>query len=87
MFLNPEGCMVISLLVQILVRFFTKKLMNLMTTEAVILHRDKIPSSYLEDYLSNQAHFSLKETIAKYYEALKDTKRQVPREDCEHTGS
>lgn len=69
--LTRGGCLVVSLLQQTLVRLFLKKLMNLMTTEAVILYRNKIPSSYLENYLKNQAHFSLKEVITKYHTALK----------------
>ena len=71
--LSPRGCLVVSLLQQAFVRLFIKKLMNLMTTEAVILYRNKIPSSYLENYLRNQAHFSLKEVITKYHTALKAT--------------
>lgn len=72
--LTPEGCMVIALLQQMLVQLLTKRLMNLMTTEAVILNRNKIPYPYLEHYLNNQAHFSLKETINNYHGALKATK-------------
>ena len=71
--LTPEGCMVVSLLQQLLVRLLTKRMMNLMTTEAVILNRNKVPYSYLEHYLSNQAHFSLKEAITNYHNALKAT--------------
>ena len=39
-----------------------------MTSEAFILHRNALPSSYLENYISFQAHFSLKELILKYQE-------------------
>ena len=73
--LTPEGCMVVSLLQQVLVRLLTKRLMNLMTTEAVVLNRNKIPYSYLEHYLRNQAHFSLKEAITNYHNAHKVTMR------------
>lgn len=66
--LTPEGCMVVSLLQQLLVRLLTKKLMNLMTTEAVILNRNKIPYSYMEIYLSCHSHFSLKEAISNLHE-------------------
>lgn len=69
--LTSDGCLVVSLLQQAFVRLFIKKLMNLMTTEAMILYRNKIPSSYLEDYIRNQAHFSLKEAITKHHTALK----------------
>lgn len=68
--LHPEGCMVVTLVLQLLVRLFIKRLMNLMTTEAVILHRNMIPSFHLKNYLGNQAHFSLKEIIANYHTAL-----------------
>lgn len=71
--LTPEGCMVVSILQQVLVRLLTKRLMNLMTTEAVILNRNKIPYTYLEHYLSNQAHFSLKEVIRNYHGAVRAT--------------
>lgn len=64
--LTSRGCMVVFLLQQLLVRLLTKRLMLLMTTESVILNRNKIPKSYLENYLSNQAHFSLVESITNY---------------------
>ena len=71
--LTPEGCMVVSFLQQVLIRLLTKRLMQLMTTEAIILHRNKIPFSYLGNYLGNQAHFSLKEAVTNYHAALKAT--------------
>ncbi len=71
--LTSGACMVISLLQQLLVRIFTKRLMLLMTTEAVILNRNKIPSTYLENYLCYQAHFSLKKNITNFHSALKNT--------------
>ena len=71
--LTPEGCMVISFLQQMLVQLLTKRLMNLMTPETVILNRKTIPYFYLGHYLTNQAHFSLKENISNYHKALKAT--------------
>ena len=71
--LTPDACMVIAILQQMLIRLLTKRLMNLMTAEAVILNRKKIPYSYLGHYLSNQAHFSLKDTIKNYHTALAAT--------------
>ena len=41
-----------------------------MTSEGFILHRNALPSSYLENYISFQAHFSLKDLILKYHRAL-----------------
>ena len=69
-FLSPEGCLVVALMQQWLVRYFCKQLMQLMTSEAFILSRSVVPSSYLENYISFQAHFSLKELILKYHQAL-----------------
>ena len=65
--LSPEGCLVVALFQQWLIRYLCKRLMQLMTSEAFILYRNVIPSSYLENYLSFQAHFSLKDLILKYY--------------------
>ena len=71
--ITPDACMVIAILQQLLIRLLTKRLMNLMTAEAIILNRNKIPYSYLGHYLSNQAHFSLKDTIKNYHTALAAT--------------
>ncbi len=73
--LTSRVCLVMSLLQQLFVRLLTKRLMNLMTAEAVILHRNKIPHSYLKNYLNCQAHFSLKEVITKYHTALLQGRR------------
>ena len=51
--------------------YLTKRIMQLMTPEALIEHRKKIPSSYLENYLTHQAHFSLNRLINKYHGGLK----------------
>ena len=71
--LTPEGCMIVSLVLQILIRLLTKRLINVMTTESFILNHYKIPYSYLRHYLSSQAHFSLKKAISNYCETLKAT--------------
>ena len=68
--LSSDVCMVIAVLQQWLVRYLCKKLMQLMTPEALILHRNKIPSSYLTHYLKHQSHFSLKQLISNQYNTL-----------------
>ena len=68
--LSPESCLVVALLQQWLVRYLCKRLMQLMTSEAFILYRSLLPSSYLENYIAFQVHFSLKELILKYHQAL-----------------
>ena len=72
--MSLKGCLVVTLLQQWLVRYLCKRLMQLMTSEAFILNRNVLPSSYLENYISFQAHFSLKELILKYYQALEYSK-------------
>ena len=62
--------MVIMLIQQWLVRHLIKRMMQLMTSEAFTEHRTKIPSSYLENYLALQAHFSLKRLIERYHRGL-----------------
>ena len=65
--MSLEGCLMLALLQQWLVRYLCKRLMQLMTSEAFILNRNVLPSSYLENYISFQAHFSLKKLILKYH--------------------
>ena len=59
------------LLQQWLVRHLTKRTMQLMTPEALTKYRKKIPTSYLENYLTHQAHFSLNRLIIKYHSGLR----------------
>ena len=61
--LTPVTQLIWSLLVQWFVRHFCKKLIQLMTPEALVLHGKQIPSSYIHCYLSYQKHFSLKDLI------------------------
>ena len=66
----PSACLVISLLQQWLIRHMIKELMKLMTSEAVTLHRKKIPTSYIDNYLAYQQHFSLKKLLDLQLRAL-----------------
>ena len=75
--MSLEGCLVLALLQQWLVRYLCKRLMQLMTSEAFILNRNVLPSSYLENYISFQTHFSLKKLILKYHQALEYSKGWV----------
>ena len=73
--LNTASYMVIFLLQHLLVRHLTKKMMNLMTTEGFILNCNKIPYTYLRNYLDTQTHFSLKEAITRHHSTLRATIR------------
>ena len=65
-----DTSIVIYILQQWLIRYFCKTLMQLMTTEALVFHQKKIPSSYLENYLKHQHHFSLRDLIARYCQSV-----------------
>lgn len=67
---SPEVCLVVAVLEQWLVRYLCKRLTQLMTCEALILHRRQIPSSYIVNYLACQAHFSLRDLLGRYHSVL-----------------
>ena len=71
--LSSEGCMMVALGVQWLVRHLCKRLMQLMTPEALTVHRMKMDSSYLVNYLKHHSHFSLKVLIRDRLAALNHT--------------
>ena len=71
--LSLEGCMMVALGVQWLVRHLCKRLMQLMTPEALTVHRMKMNSSYLVNYLRHHSHFSLKVLISDRLAALNHT--------------
>ena len=68
--MSVQGCLVVMLLQQWLVRHLTKRTMQLMTLEAFTEHRSVIPYSYLESYLAHQGHFSLSSLINRYQKGL-----------------
>ena len=55
--------MIISVLVQWLVRYFCKRLMQLLTPEALVYHNEEIPRSIQKYYLKFQQHFSIEELV------------------------
>ena len=65
--IHTDSCMVISLLVQWLVSFLSKRLLQLLTPEALLVHSKEIPNYYLQSYLRFQEHFSLRELIEKQF--------------------
>ena len=68
--LNFFTCMQVGLVVQMLLQWLVchlvKRIMQLMTVEAFIEHSSEIPVSYVRNYLSHQAHFSLRKLINMY---------------------
>ena len=71
--ISLEGCFIIALIQQWLVRHLCKQIMQLMTSEALILHRNKIPFSYINHYLNFHTHFSLQKLVLKYCTVAKTT--------------
>lgn len=75
--MSQEACLVVSVLQQWLVRHLCKSLMQLMTPEALCLHRKKIPASLIDNYLTNQQHFSLKRLLDYHLGALQSSDRYM----------
>ena len=62
--ISELSCFIITLFQQWLVRVLCKKAMQLLTPEALILQHKSIPSTYIENYLLCQEHFSLRKLIS-----------------------
>ena len=68
--LAPITQLIRSLLVQWLVRYLCKEVMQVMTPEALVLHERQIPASYIHNYLTYQKHFSLKDLIQQQLDRI-----------------
>ena len=68
--LAPASQLMRSLLVQWLVRYLCKEVMQLMTPEALVLHERQIPASYIHNYLIYQKHFSLIDLIQQQIDRI-----------------
>ena len=69
--LSTEGCAMVTMAIQWLIRHMCKRLMQLMTPEAITIHRMHIHTSYLISYLRRHSHFSLKVLINDHLNTLK----------------
>lgn len=67
-----DVCLVISLMAQWLVCYLCKRLLQLLTPEALIFHLNQIPKCYIQSYLQLQEHFSLKNLVAKQFKKLEE---------------
>ena len=68
---SANACLMISVMTQWLVRHLCKRLMQLMTSEALCMHHRRIPTSYIQAYLNHQYHFSLKALLESQTKILK----------------
>ena len=71
---SANACMVVSMLTHWLVRYLCKRVMQLMTSEALCMHHRKIPSTFIQAYLNHQHHFSLKELLETQMKELDEDK-------------
>ena len=58
-----DYCLVIAILAQWLVSYICKRLMQLITPEALVKYNQQIPHHYLTHYLKFQQHFSIGELV------------------------
>ena len=75
--LSVGACLMISLILQWAVRHLCKALMQVMTPEGIVAFHKKIPSSYVLNYLENQAHFSLEKLIFCQNRALQNNRQAL----------
>lgn len=68
---SPEACMMVEIAIQWLIMHLCKRLVQLMTPEALVIHRNKISSSYVNSYVDFQSHFSLKSWVHHHVTALR----------------
>ena len=68
--IHGSACIVIAVLMQWLVCYLCKRLMQLMTPEALAVHCQAIPNLYVRNYLKFQEHFNLKELVERHLEQL-----------------
>ncbi len=60
---SVNACLVVTVLTQWLIRHLCKRLTQLMTSESLCMYHKKIPTSYIQNYLNHQHHFSLKRLL------------------------
>lgn len=62
---------IVTVLVQQwLITYLCKRLLQLMTPEALVTNHKKLPNHYISHYLNQQSHFSLKGVIVSYHSNL-----------------
>ena len=69
--LTKQNELVLSIFKQWLMTHLCKRLMQLMTPEALITYHNKLPNHYISHYLNFQSHFSLRVLITRFHEKVK----------------
>ena len=68
--MGEDSCLVIAVIVQWLVQYVTKRLMHLLTPEALVVNARHMPNVLIKSYFEFQEHFSLKILINSHLEML-----------------
>ena len=71
--------LVVAVLQQWMISYLCKRLLQLMTPEALVTNHKKIPSHYISHYLNCQSHFNLKDLIVRFHSNV--TQEWNPRYD------
>ena len=59
--------LVAGILQQWLINYLCKRLLQLMTPEALVTNHKKLPNHYINHYLNQQSHFCLKDAVVGYH--------------------
>lgn len=60
-----DTCTVIAIILQWLVMYLCKRLMQLVTPEALVIHNQEIPRYYSQFYMKFQEHFDFKRMVSQ----------------------
>ena len=71
---TDESCFVIAVLTQWLTCYLTKRILQLMTPESLILNENLLPSHYIHAYLNTTEHFNLLQLINSRRERVQSCK-------------
>ena len=71
---HEDSCLVIAIIVQWLIRFVTRKCLQILTPESIVVNAKSLPQSLIKSYFCNQEHFNLKRLVTKSYENLDHNK-------------
>ena len=63
--------LVLAVFQQWLMSHLCKRLMQLMTPEALVTYHEKIPNHYISHYLNCQSHFNLKDLLIRFHTIIK----------------
>lgn len=69
--MHLDACLVIAAIAQWVTRYVSKRLFQILTPEALLLHKDNLPTSLIKSYLDEAEHFSLKDLVLNHLKKMK----------------